>query len=188
MRVLICAQAAILLLGRESDYFPHVETIVIYPSTFVSHLAKYAGGGFHLEEPEARVGEFCDFTREIVFSWKDVIHGLTNPKDGHNVVLHEFAHQIDSESGAVDGSPVLPSLSAYREWSSTMTKEFKKLKREIAKDHETFIDDYGASSPAEFFAVLTETFFEQPKILQKKHPKLYKILSEFYHQDPSERE
>lgn len=186
MRVLVCAQAAMLLLHRKPHYFPNVDTIVIYEGAFVSNIKEDAGGGAFLEKPQARIGESNSNVGVVVLAWNSVRSGASNPRAGQNVVFHEFAHQLDSENGSVDGAPVLPSTSAYRAWSSVMTEEFDHLRSEVQHHHKTFIDEYGATSPAEFFAVITEAFFERPIGMKKRHPHLYELLADFYKQNPVE--
>jgi len=108
--------------------------------------------------------------------------------DGRNVVFHEFAHQLDSESGAAEGAPDLRSRSRYVAWARVLGHEFEALREDIRTHHATLLDHYGATNPAEFFAVATECFFERPVALKRKHKELYGQLSEFYRQDPAARQ
>ncbi len=185
MRFLICGQAAVLLLHRKTDYFPNVSKIVIYESAFASIVDENIGGNVYLQKYQPRVGESNYKTGTVVLSWMSTFKGAQNPSDGHNVVLHEFAHQLDSETGSTNGAPPLSSNTAYRAWAEEMSKDFFQLQNQVEESRKTFIDQYGATSPAEFFAVVTEAFFEKPIGLRKKHPELYKILSDFYLQDPA---
>lgn len=184
MRVLICAQAAMLLLHRTAHYFPNVDTVVIYEDAFVSNIREDMGGAY-LSKPQARIGESNAKTGVVVLAWATVRTEAANPKCGRNVVLHEFAHQLDSENGYVDGAPALSSSSAYRAWSRVMSHEFEHLRKDVEHHHKTFIDEYGATSPAEFFAVITEAFFEKPCGLKRRHPELYDLLADFYQQNPA---
>jgi Mlc titration factor MtfA (ptsG expression regulator) len=120
-----------------------------------------------------------------VLSWDDVLYGAADCHDGHNVVLHEFAHQLDMEDNVADGAPLLPRRSMYVAWARVLGEEYKHLQIDVARHHRSVMDAYGATNPAEFFAVATETFFEKPVKLREKHPELYVLLSEFYHQDPA---
>jgi hypothetical protein len=107
--------------------------------------------------------------------------------DGHNVVLHEFAHQLDTEDGDADGAPVLPKSSMYGPWARVLGQEFEQLVRDDHAHRRSVMDAYGATDPAEFFAVITETFFEKPRQLKSKHPELYEQLKAYYQQDPAAR-
>ncbi|PIK14803.1 M90 family metallopeptidase [Halobacteriovorax sp. JY17] len=185
MKVLICAEASLLLLHRPKDYFPNVNTIVIYETTFCSEIRQPLAGGFSLSKKEARIGESNHHTKTVVLAWDSVKGQALNPHSGRNVVLHEFAHQLDSETGIVNGAPRLSSNSSYRAWANIMSSEFNHLKDDIKHHHKTFIDQYGATSGAEFFAVITESFFEKPITFKRKHPDLYDQLQGFYKQDPT---
>ena len=105
--------------------------------------------------------------------------------DGHNVVLHEFAHQLDQEDGVVNGAPLLPRTSLYRTWARILGREYQTLLADAAADRPTLLDKYGANNPAEFFAVVTECFFEKPQQLRQRHPELYEELKQYYRQDPA---
>ena len=119
----------------------------------------------------------------VVLAWDSVLAGAADIHDGHNVVLHEFAHQLDQQTGAVDGAPILPRRSMYargRACSGASTRSWCATRRSIARSS----IDYGATNPAEFFAVVTETFFEKPEQLRERHPELYEQMKLFYRQDP----
>ena len=120
-----------------------------------------------------------------MLSWDDVLVGASDLQDGRNLVLHEFAHQLDREDGAVDGAPLLDQRSQYVTWSRVLNAEFERLKRESWMGRPTVLDEYGTTDPAEFFAVATECFFEKPSALEKRHPELYSALQSFYRQDPA---
>ncbi len=185
IRVTIAAQAAVLLLHRETDYYASLKSILVYPSTYVARSNATQPDGTVSNAPQARLGE--SWTRgAVVLSWSDVQSGAANPSDGHNVVLHEFAHQIDGEDGAMDGSPALPSRARYREWARVLGGEYEHLVAGI-HGHRSVIDGYGATNSAEFFAVVTEAFFERPDALRRKHAELYDELVAFYQQDPAAR-
>ena len=110
--------------------------------------------------------------------------GSRNAEDGLNVVIHEFAHQLDQFNGVADGLPVLKDRADYPEWASVMRASFKELLERVSKGRRTVLDDYGATNPAEFFAVSTETFFEKPRQLEETHSALYQQLKRFYGLDP----
>ena len=183
IRLTIAAQACLLLLHRQTDYFKRLITILVYPSAYVAKGIEPIGGGFHLEGEQARLGE-AHLDGVVVLSWDDVKLGAYDPKDGHNVVLHEFAHQLDQEDGAADGAPKLENRSRYAPWARVLGHDFEQLKLDEQAGRKTVIDGYGAINPAEFFAVVTECFFEKPARLKKKHPELYDQMKAYYHLDP----
>jgi len=184
IRATIAAQAAVLLLHRETDYFPRLTTILVYPAAYVATARRREAGGIYVEGEEPRLGESWSGDA-VVLSWDDVKGGASDIHDGRNVVFHEFAHQLDSESGATEGAPYLGSRSRYVAWARVLGHEFEALREEIRAHHATLLDRYGATNPAEFFAVATESFFERPRALKRKHPELYAQLAEFYRQDPA---
>jgi Mlc titration factor MtfA (ptsG expression regulator) len=186
IRVTVAAQACVLLLHRRTDYYPQLDSILIYPSTFVVPEGGRMPGGMVMAGPQARLGE--SWVRgAVVLAWDNVLAGAADIHDGHNVVLHEFAHQLDQESGGGDGAPALPRRSAYVAWARVLGHEYDQLVRQAERRHRTLIDQYGATNPAEFFAVVTETFFEKPHELRARHAELYQQMQEFYLQDPAGR-
>ncbi|MHB1844801.1 MAG: M90 family metallopeptidase [Deltaproteobacteria bacterium] len=184
VRVTIATQACVLLLHRQTDDYPGLTSILVYPSTYVVPGGRPRADGLIEEGPQARLGE--SWTRDlVVLAWDSVLSGAADIHDGHNVVLHEFAHQLDQESDGANGAPRLPRRSMYVAWARVLGHDFEELVRETAQGHREVIDPYGATNPAEFFAVVTETFFEKPRQLRAKHPDLYRQLQEFYQQDPA---
>jgi hypothetical protein len=121
---------------------------------------------------------------KVILAWDNVLHGSSNFVDGQNVVLHEFAHQLDSESGSADGAPLLAGKSCYRSWAAALSQEFEELQKDSRYDRRSLMDHYGATNPAEFFAVATETFFEKPRQMAKNHSDLFRVLHEYYRIDP----
>ncbi len=183
IRVTIAAQACLLLLRREHDLYPELESILVYPSSYRARTRRVEQG-FVLESDEARLGE--SWARgTIVLAWDSVRRGAANVFDGHNVVLHEFAHQLDAEDGEMDGAPDLGARSRYTAWAQVLGAEFDELVAKVHAGRPTDIDRYGSTNPPEFFAVVTELFFEKPKQLRKRHPGLYEQLAAFYRQDPA---
>lgn len=184
VRVTIAAQACVLLLHRQTDYYPRLVSILVYPSTYLVPGGQGTTNGLPDEAPQARLGE--SWARDVVvLAWDSVVAGASDIHDGHNVVLHEFAHQLDQEDGVSDGAPILPRRSMYLAWTRVLGHDFDQLVRDTQRRHRTLIDRYGATSPAEFFAVVTETFFEKPRQLRSKYPELYLQLRQFYLQDPA---
>ncbi len=123
----------------------------------------------------------------VILVWDAVLHGARHPEQGHNVVYHEFAHKLDMLDGAADGTPLLADRDQFAEWVAVFSCEFLRLRRLAEKGHKTFLDDYGATNEAEFFAVATEEFFDRPIALLEHAPDLYRVLNAYYRQDPAVR-
>ncbi len=183
IRVTIAAQACLLLLHRRPHYYPRLVSILVYPHPYVAQSRERLPGGIVVEGPSGRLGE--SWVRDVVvLAWDAVRAGASDPDDGQNVVLHEFAHQLDQEDGTSNGAPILEHRSRYVAWARILGDEFETLRAATERGEPTDIDSYGATDPAEFFAVVTEAFFERPDALQRRHPQLYDELRSFYRQDP----
>ncbi len=184
IRLTVAAQACILLLHRRTDYYPGLKTILLYPEAYVARARRRIEGGLIAEGEEVRLGE--SWRRgSVVLSWDDVRRGAADIQDGQNVVFHEFAHQLDSSAGRGDSSEVLRRRSSFIAWARVLGANYEQLRRDVDAHRPTVLRAYGAVSPAEFFAVATEVFFERSGELAKKHPELYRELKNFYHQDPA---
>jgi Mlc titration factor MtfA (ptsG expression regulator) len=182
VRITIAAQACILLLNRETRFFSKLTTILVYPAAYVAENMRELGSEY-VREASVRLGEsWANGT--LVLAWDHVKRGTMDIHDGHNVVLHEFAHQLDQEDGSSDGAPILERRSNYVTWARVLSKEYEHLREEVSHHVKDVMDAYGATNPAEFFAVATETFFEKPKQMRKKHPALYDELKGYYRLDP----
>jgi len=184
IRLTIAAQAAMLLLHRETDYFPRLTSIIVYPTGYVANDAR-AEGGIWTEGDDHLLGHTQRDLRAMVLAWDEAKAGAADPDDGHNLVLHEFAHQLDFEDGSTDGTPVLDSGAEVRAWARVFEEELETLRRAADAGEPTLLDPYGAEDPAEFFAVATEAFFERAAELRRQHPLLYDELRRFYRQDPA---
>jgi Mlc titration factor MtfA (ptsG expression regulator) len=184
VRLTIAAQAAFLLLHRTTNYFPTMRTILVYPDLFIVEHEHEQEDGTVFEEAVEQAGESW-YGGPVILSWADVLAGAADPHDGYNVVLHEFAHQLDDESGGTDGAPELGSLARHQAWANVFGREYEQLQDAVLAERTSLLDEYGAESPAEFFAVATECFFERPRALRRKHPELYMQLSGYYSQDPA---
>lgn len=190
-RLCIAAEACLLLLHRNTDYYPQLKTILIYPGMYVVPTTRHIGSGVMREADEHRSGESWS-AGAVVLAWSEVYRCLANPESG-SVTLHEFAHQLDYEDGGyADGVPLLgqgESLSVrkrrQKEWTRVMRLEFEQLRARVRRGESGVLRDYGATNPAEFFAVTTECFFCQPQELKQKHPALYEQMSRYYRQDPA---
>lgn len=185
IRVTIAAQACLLLLHRDTDYYPQLISIIVYPSGYTAREDRHIGGGIWEEGGEDRLGHTGQRLSALVLAWDAVRHGAAAPNDGENLVLHEFAHQLDFENMSSDGTPALETRGDYLAWARVMSAEFRALRNASDAGLPTLLDEYGATNPSEFFAVATETFFERPRALKKKHPTLFAQLERFYRQDPT---
>ena len=185
IKVTIAAQACLLLLHRDTDYYPTLSSILIYSSAYRVHVSKSMGSGIVLEGDTVRLGEAWRHG-VVVLAWDDVLRGAADIHDGHNVVLHEFAHQLDHECGDAHGSPLLPRRSMYVAWGRVLGAEYAQIQQDAKHGRRTVLDKYGATSPAEFFAVATECFFGKAVQLKRKHPELYEELKLYYQQDPAQ--
>ena len=184
IRVTIAAEACLLLLHRETDYYPHLITILVYPSGYTAHEVRHLGGNIWEEGAQDRLGHTARRLGVMVLAWDSAKRGVADPSDGRNLVLHEFAHQLDFEDFQTDGAPALATRAEYLAWARVMSKEFEALRAADEAGTPTVLDTYGAKAPAEFFAVVTEAFFERPRALRAKHPELYAELARFFCQDP----
>lgn len=190
MKVCVAAYACLLLLHRHTDFYPDLRTVLIYPSAYVVPTTRHLGSGIMEESFQSRLGESWD-AGAVVLAWDAVCHAIREPENGDNVVLHEFAHQLDYEDGYTDGAPLLghdESLFVrrrrYAEWSRVMRAEYERLREQVQRGESSVLREYGATNPAEFFAVATECFFGRARELQRQHPELYQQMKWYYQQDP----
>ncbi len=192
MQVTIPTQACLLLLHRKTDYFPRLLTILIYPSGFWVTGDRHVEGHIWEQGEEGRLGETGSTMGSMVLAWDAIKSGARDPSDGKNLILHEFAHQLDFEDRVADGVPVLGSRGDVLSWAEVMKMEFAALRAADETGISTLLDTYGATNPAEFFAVATEAFFERPRALRQQHPRLFAQLQSYFRQNPesfsSERE
>ena len=189
MRVVIAARACLLVLHRielDGPLYADLQTVIVYPSTYRAR-GQRREGYVMIDDDETRLGE--SWVRGVVvLSWDAVASGSANPSDGHDVVLHEFAHQLDAEDGTMDGTPELGALERYAVWSKVAGAEYAALLNDVEHHRKTSIDAYGATNAPEFFAVVVEQFFEKPATLERLHSKLYAELSTFFRFDPAQRQ
>ena len=184
MRVTIAAQACLLLLNNsQAACFEGLRQVLLYPGAFVVERPHTDGAGVLRDQRLALAGESWS-QGQVILSWEDVVAGAADVGDGRNVVIHEFAHQLDQESGPANGAPRLPDRRLYRTWSAVFSEEFRRLQVQVQAQLPTLLGDYAATSPAEFFAVASEVFFEQPHQRLAEHPALYAQLRGFYRIDP----
>ncbi|MBI1246691.1 hypothetical protein GC197_02460 [bacterium] len=188
IKVTIAAQACLLVVGMAEDiYFDHVPSILVYPHGYVAPQTNISRAGVIVESNgQARLGEAW-YRGPVVLSWEDALAGGRLETPGHNLVLHEFAHQLDMMNGRItDGTPPLESSEQLERWAAVLEPEFERLVDACNRGHRGFIDCYGATNEAEFFAVLTEAFFEHPHPLLQHHSEVYAVLRDYYRLDPAQ--
>lgn len=185
MVLTVAAQACLLVVHREGKPYPKLKVVYLYPSTFSSVQKRVDALGIVTEEEVARLGESWE-RGTVVLAWDSVEQGACNITDGSNVTFHEFAHQLDHEDGVTDGAPGLPCKDSYRSWARVFQENYDEFLRQTDAGRRTVLDSYGATNPAEFFAVATETFFEKPRQLARRMPDLYDEMRKYYSLDPRE--
>jgi Mlc titration factor MtfA (ptsG expression regulator) len=185
IRLTIAAQACILVLGLDdlSTFYPDLRSVLVYPHHYVAKVKNQHQSFFVAEGFEHRNGEAWSHGN-IVLAWDEVKRGALDINDGQNLVFHEFAHQLDFESGATEQIESEYDESHLLSWARIMGDEFQNFLHDLERNQQTLIDVYGATNLSEFFAVITEYFFEKPRALKRKHPDLYQQLRNFYGQDP----
>ncbi|NOY75054.1 MAG: zinc-dependent peptidase [Kiritimatiellaeota bacterium] len=187
IRVTIAAEATLLLLNRNiTESYPKLHTVLVYPHAYVASSRDVIGAQGTIEDvPSVRLGEAWQ-DGEIVLAWDHAKNGSRDFDDGQNVVLHEFSHKLDQASGTANGAPILKDRSSYKTWGMALNHDFRELREKVERHKKDVIDSYGATNPAEFFAVATETFFEKPGRLKEKHPELFEELRKYYNLDPED--
>jgi len=185
VRLTIAGRASLLLVGREGDLFSKLRTVLVYPSEYVAPGNELMPDGTVFEGPDRRLGESWSIG-SVVLAWDEVVSGGTGGSGSLDVVLHEFAHQLDAENGPVDGAPFLPSAEARQQWAEVLSRAYNDLEQQVEWGRQTFLDPYAATNPAEFYSVLTEYFFVRPIALRHHFPDLYRQLHVCYGLDPAE--
>ncbi|MFH1730981.1 MAG: M90 family metallopeptidase [Planctomycetota bacterium] len=184
VRVTIAAYACLLGLGLDPDSYGHVMTILVYPEDYFAPERTYADGGLVRDELNNRAGEAW-MRGPVILSWADVLSSGRDRGRGGNLVIHEFAHQLDMLNHEVDGTPPLRDGARIPEWREVMANEYDEFVRRVERGRRMLLDPYGATNIGEFFAVVTECFFEMPVRLQHDEPLLYAMFREYYGQDPA---
>jgi Mlc titration factor MtfA (ptsG expression regulator) len=184
IKLAIAAQACLLLLHERGNYFAQLKDILVYPSAFIADSITPLGNTY-LAGQDWKSGESWQ-KGMVILSWEDIKRDAINGQDGRNVIFHEFAHQLDQENGAANGVPILEKRSDYRRWSQVFDRTYRQFCWQVQQGQKTAIDEYGATHPAEFFAVATEAFFEKPKSLKAMYAELHDELKCYYRLDPLE--
>ena len=179
IKIVIAANACLLLLGNSSNYYPYLDSILVYPYIF-KVKRKQQLQELYIEQEHILSGESWGKHGLIVLSWAQIQQDLNNYNSGHNVILHEFAHQLDQEDGSMNGVPKLKNNQEYKIWSEVFQQAYQQLLHNLQRGKKTVINAYGATNPAEFFAVATETYFTKPKVLKRQYLSLYQQLNNYY--------
>ncbi len=183
MRVVVAAFACLLLLGATRDYYPELQRVLLYPSAFVAQHQQVGNDGVHSQAARVLAGQSWA-QGQVLLSWSEVLQDAQDPDSGSNVVVHEFAHQLDQSKGYANGAPPLKNRQAYYSWSAVMQAEFDALRHRLEAGESGLIGAYAATDPAEFFAVCCELFFERGAELAQQHPKLFEELRIYYRINP----
>ncbi|KAB2936554.1 MAG: zinc-dependent peptidase [Candidatus Contendobacter sp.] len=184
MGPLIAAQACLPILDLGLDYYRDWSAVILYPEGFLAHHEYTDPNGLVHNVHRPLIGEAWE-RGPVILSWADIVETLDQP--GLNVVIHEMAHKLDMLTGAVNGLPPLHRGMAVRNWSRAFTAAYDHLRRNVDRGRPTALDPYAADSPAEFFAVASEAFFETPAVIADAYPAVYLQLRAFYRQDPLAR-
>lgn len=184
MRVLVAAQAALLILNRPTDHYAGLRQVLLYPAAYWAPHAGPDASGVQHEGRQARSGESW-VQGQVILSWPDVLAGAADPGDGQNLVLHEFAHQLDQARGRATGAPFLGHRARYARWAAVLGGEYRALREALGRGEATLLSPYAATEPAEFFAVATEAFYGRPHELHGEQPELYGVLARWYGVHPA---
>lgn len=185
MRVVVAAQASLLLIGIEPptlDLYSRLTSVILHPRTVVLRGTHRVGGDLHSDSAQTLAGQ-AHHRGPVVLAWSTVAYEARHPERGQNVVLHEFAHQLDMDDGTIDGTPPIDDRDLRARWVEVCTAEYRRLRR----GDESVLRGYGATDTGEFFAVATETFFTRPHQLRSSAVELYDLFHEVFGQDPAAR-
>ncbi len=186
MKVLIAVQACLLILELDFSYFNGWVEIVLYPAAFFVKREVREESGIVSMQSRLLSGEAWS-RGQVILSWHDVIHDTVKLYAGHQLILHEFAHKLDARSGEANGMPPLHADMSRERWAQILSHAYNKLVSRVEHHQHTYINDYAATNPAEYFAVVTEYFFTAPSLLKKHCEDVYIQMALFYRQDPGKR-
>ena len=184
MRIHLAAQAVLPILNLGIDWYDGWKSIVLYPGEFATRQEWTDEYGLVHTRREIRIGEAWQ-RGPVVLSWADV--AASGGCEGYNAVIHELAHKLDYSSGSVNGCPALHDGMRVRDWRAAFEPAYENLRKRIDRGEDTALDPYATEAPEEFFAVMSEHFFETPGLLKREYPAVYEQLKLFYRQDPAER-
>lgn len=183
IRVTVAALACLLIVNRPDYHYPSVHQVLVYPDAFVVNRSVTDNIGILQNQSQVLSGESWAHG-QVILSWRDALEGAAIVDDGRNVVIHEFAHQLDQEKGYANGAPDLRDPDNYGRWSRILSAAFSDLQFRVANGQTSLLGAYAASNPAEFFAVASEVFFEQAPQMADAYPDLYREFSHYYRLDP----
>jgi Mlc titration factor MtfA (ptsG expression regulator) len=186
IQVTVAAPACLMALELDDDCFAHVLTILVYPRGYLAPARLHLAGNAVLETEHEVEGQ-AHYHGPVIVSWEEVLAQGRHPYQGHNLVMHEFAHQLDMGDGVVDGTPLLPDRLPASRWQSVMSTEYRTLVEAVERGEGSVVNPYGTTNEGEFFAVATESFFNKPRTLARSRPRLYELLRDYYKQDPASR-
>ena len=181
MRLIITLQACLLILNLDLDWYSGWSSVVVYPAGFIPEHKHIDEAGVVHTTRRALNGEAWH-QGPVVLSWPEVAEA--GAIDGTNLVTHEFAHKLDMQNGAANGMPPLHRGMERKAWTEAFSQAFADFRDRLDRGEATTIDPYGAENPAEFFAVLSEIFFETPIVIRQTYPNVFEQLKTFYRQDP----
>ncbi len=186
-RLAIAIQACMLILNLDLDWYKTWTEVILYPGGFVTrHEEVDEAGVVHVVEQPMSGESWPNGT--VVLSWTDVQQaGQAENEGGYNVVIHEFAHQIDMLNGEANGFPPLHKTMSRKQWAAVFSQAYEHFCKRVDDWEDTVIDEYAAENPAEFFAVISEAFFEAPLAVRNEYSDVYAQLALFYRQDPAAR-
>jgi len=180
-RVLLATHACVPILKLGLDWYEGWHSVIVYPDVFVPNRTQVDDAGVVHQNHTALAGEAWG-RGPVILSWADVLD--TGRRPGHNVVIHEMAHKLDLQNGVANGFPPLHRRMDGRVWTKVFSSAWNHLRDEHRKGIHLPIDPYGLENPAEFFAVVSEQFFEEPAALREHLPEVYRQLELFYRQQP----
>jgi len=187
MVLTVAAHAALLAAGFEAHTQPflYVRSVVFHGRTIVTRGHRPGPvRGVYTSGPQYLAGQSGHGRGPVLLDWRTVQRQVADPDRGVNVVYHEFAHKLDQLDGAADGMPPLPDQESRDAWVQTLGTNYRRLRR---RGPDGLVRAYGATNPAEYFAVTSELFFTRPVELRDRLPRVYRRLADFYHQDPATR-
>ena len=183
MRLAVAGLAALLQLRPDAEYYPGLDTVLIYPEAFVVDHDVVDEHGFVHEGEDELAGESWQ-RGVVILSWRDVANEAKD-RNGYNVVLHEFAHQLDEQTGDADGVPPLADPGLAARWTEAFREAFARHRKLCRRRREVLFDEDAAENPAEFFATAVELFFEYPRDLRAEYPAVHEVLAAWLHLDPA---